>query len=199
MTLARGRDLFGAPASRRAAANSSRAELRARARLLRRRLDALRGGAALPFTFSAQFAEAADDGGFDLVVGNPPWVRPHAVPLMDRERQRREFAVSRAAGWAQKAVGGRWPGGFGHQVDLSALFVERALSIARPGGVVALLVPAKLWSCLAGGGLRQLISEQATLVGIEDWSMAPAAFDAAAYPSLVVMRRTPDAAEATSP
>jgi hypothetical protein len=80
--------------------------------------------------------------------------------------------------------------GFGPQVDLAALFVERALSITRAGGVVALLLPAKLWRCLAGSGVRQLVTVRSKLLAIEDWSGARAAFDAAVYPSLLVVRRS---------
>src|SRR3989442_7633408 len=35
-------------------------------------------------------------------------------------------------------------GGFAHLPDLAVAFVERALELAAPGGVAALLVPAKL-------------------------------------------------------
>jgi hypothetical protein len=74
-------------------------------------------------------------------------------------------------------------------VDLAALFVERAVSLTCDDGIVALLLPAKLWKCLAGGGVRRLIAERTTIHAIEDWSAAPSSFDAAVYPSLLVARR----------
>jgi SAM-dependent methyltransferase len=188
VTLARGRDLFGAPTGREGA-STTRVELRRRARSLRARIAAVRDGAALPFAFAAHFGDVEDAGGFDLVLGNPPWVRPHAVPVVDRERLRRDFAVCRDGLWARGATIARAGRGFGAQVDVAALFVERSLTVARPGGVVALLLPAKLWRCLAGGGVRRLVSEQSTILGIEDWSDARASFDAAVYPSLVLLQR----------
>jgi hypothetical protein len=84
---------------------------------------------------------------------------------------------------------GRAGPGFGTQVDLAALFVERALTIARPGGIVAMLLPAKLWRCLAGGGVRRLVMDETTLLRLEDWSGLRRVFDAAAYPSLMIVRR----------
>jgi hypothetical protein len=74
-------------------------------------------------------------------------------------------------------------------VDLAALFIERGMRLLRPGGVLSLLVPSKLWQSLAGGGVRRLLVEESRLVEIEDLSEAPAAFDAAVYPSLVVAER----------
>jgi hypothetical protein len=192
VTLARGRDLFGAPTVSGAGERTRRFELRRRARALRSQIEALRAGAALPFAFATHFGDVDEAGGFDLVLGNPPWVRPHAVPIVDRERLRRDFAVCRHGAWLRGATVGRSGAGFGTQVDLAAIFVERALTVARPHGVVALLLPAKLWRCLAGGGVRSLIMDRASLVRIEDWSGARRAFDAAVYPSLLVLRRIGD-------
>ena len=196
---ARRRDLFGARTPTTGEARARRLALRAQARALRARLAALRDGAALPFAFAAHFADAQSDGGFDAVVGNPPWVRPHALRVADREWLHRAFAVCRDAAWARGAAAGR-AGGFGAQVDLSALFLERGLSLVRPGGVVALLLPAKLWRCLAGGGARRLVMRESAVLEIEDWSASRSAFDAAAYPSLLVARRTrPHAARIAIP
>ncbi len=192
VTLARGRDLFGAPTVSGAGERARRSELRKRARWLRSQIEALRAGAALPFAFATHFGDVDEAGGFDLVLGNPPWVRPHAVPIVDRERLRRDFAVCRNGAWLRGTAVGRSGPGFGTQVDLAAIFVERAITVARPHGVVALLLPAKLWRCLAGGGVRSLIMDRAALVRIEDWSGARRAFDAAVYPSLLVLRRVAD-------
>jgi N-6 DNA Methylase len=189
VTAARGRDLFGDPAQRRPSDRARRRELRSRARMLRARLRALRDGAALPFMFAAQFADAEAAGGFNVVLGNPPWVRPHAVPLTERARLAREFRVTRGAAWIP--TGSPRQGGhtFGAQVDLAALFVERAVSLTCDGGVVALLLPAKLWRCLAGGGVRRLLANETSIRTLEDWSAARSAFDAAVYPSLLVARK----------
>jgi hypothetical protein len=189
VTLARGRDLFGGALISHGSDHARRADLRHRSRVLRSQIAALREGAAVPFTFATHFGEVDEAGGFDLVVGNPPWVRPHAVPVIDRERWRRDFLVSRHAAWMRGAEVGRAGPGFGTQVDLAALFVERALTIARPGGIVAMLLPAKLWRCLAGGGVRRLVMDETTLLRLEDWSGLRRVFDAAAYPSLMIVRR----------
>lgn len=185
----RGRDLFGdryrASQEERAAAS----ELRARATGLRSSRRMIFAGGALPFSFPVHFADVAARGGFSLVIGNPPWVRLHRIPAAQRLAFRRDFEVARAAAWDAGASAAGASAGFAAQVDLAALFVERSIRLASADGAVALLVPAKLWRSLAGGGVRRFIAESTTIRRLEDYSDATAVFDAAVYPSLVVLAR----------
>jgi hypothetical protein len=189
VVAARSPDLFGERSSVSSATRTALAELRAERRAARARRRALVAGAALPFSFATHFAGVAGAGGFDVVVGNPPWVRVHRIPRAARSALRRGFATYRGAAWRSGAAASRAGIGFAAQVDLAALFIERSLALAASAGIVALLVPAKLWRSLAGGGVRALLVGDHELLSIEDWSNAPALFDAAVYPSLVVARR----------
>ena len=177
-------DLFG---SRGGVATLKRGDslaLRRRAGALRRERERIAAGGALPFAFATHFGHVHARGGFGLVVGNPPWVRLHNIPAATRASLRERYAVFRDAAWAAGAERAGAGPGFGAQVDLAALFVERSLALTAAGGVVALLVPAKLWRSLAGGGTRALLARDARLLRLEDWSEAPCAFDAAVYPSI---------------
>jgi hypothetical protein len=183
-------DLFGNRAIPTSRAHRARlATLRRTARQTRLRIRALRDGAALPFAFAIQFADATD--GFDIVLGNPPWVRLHAIPRTSRDRLRATFRVYRDAAWSAGAARANAGPGFGGQIDLAALFIERSVTLAQPLGVVALLAPAKLFRSLAGGGLRHFLRQETTLLALDDWSDAPpsSTFDAAVYPSLIVARK----------
>ncbi|HEX5830963.1 MAG TPA: hypothetical protein VFY16_08290, partial [Gemmatimonadaceae bacterium] len=162
--------------------------LREQARRLRARRRAVAGGGGLAFAFATHFADVAADG-FGLVVGNPPWVRPHRVPAPVRVALRARFTAARHAAWTEGAEAAGAGAGFAAQADLAALFVERAASLLRPGGALALLVPAKLWRALAGGGVRRLLACETRLHRLEDWTASPPGFDAAVYPSLVVATR----------
>lgn len=162
----------------------TREEVR-RLRAERRRLD---DGGALSFSFAAFFAEAHEAGGFDVIVGNPPWVRLHRIPADFRARLKQTFEVYRQAQWQSGARMARAAPGFASQVDLSALFVERSLQLLRPNGTVGLLLPSKLWRSLAGGGVRQLLANKACVSHLADVADSPHAFDAVVYPSLLVAR-----------
>ena len=185
----RAADLFGL---RHAPDAGQRAEMRcARLRVLalRRERRRLQDGGALPFAFASHFATVHARGGFRLIIGNPPWVRIHNIPLAARTSLRARFEVYRDAAWTAATANVGAPNGFASQVDLASLFVERSADLVAPSGCVALLLPVKLWRSLAGGGVRRLISSRLWLREIEDWSAAPATFDAAVYPSLVIATR----------
>jgi hypothetical protein len=199
LVAARGRDLFGGRGAPTTGMRTTLAELRADLRAIRRHRKALIAGAALPFSFATHFADVAASGGFDVVVGNPPWVRVHRIPAASRGALRRDYVSYRAAAWRDGAVGAGAGIGFAGQVDLAALFVERSLAVTRADGVVALLLPSKLWRSLAGGGVRRLLDAEHRVLALEDWSNAPSLFDAAVYPSLLVVRRGRPATSVTSP
>jgi hypothetical protein len=120
-------------------------------------------------------------GGFDLITGNPPWVR--AERLAPRVR---ETLATRYACWRPAATRG-----FAHLPDLAVAFIERALELARPGGVIALLVPAKL---ATSGYAEPLRRRLALTTRIERAAPLPdqlaQAFGAAVYPMALVASRT---------
>jgi hypothetical protein len=191
LCAARSRDLFDSRTTVPIALVREADALRAQSRLLRRRLAALRAGSALPFSFAVHFGDAAARGGFDCIIGNPPWVRLHNIPAEMREPLRQRYRAFRDASWTSGAAEAGAGKGFASQADLAALFVERSLALTRPGGVTALLVPAKLWRSLAGGGVRRVIAESSSVIALDDWTESRAAFDAAVYPSMIVAAKEP--------
>jgi hypothetical protein len=186
----RTRDLFGERVPPSRAERARLDTLRTGLRDLRARERRLALGGALPFRFASHLADVGASGGFDLVIGNPPWIRPHQLPTADRIALRRDFRSMRDAPWRAGAARTGASAGFAAQADLAAAFVERSIALLRDGGTAALLVPAKLWRALAGGGVRRLLTTETRLHTVIDWSDATALFDAATYPSLVVAQRT---------
>lgn len=139
------------------------------------------------FAWAGTFGEVARRG-FDVVVTNPPWIRAHRV---GRESRRLHTARYRSASnelWkGARELGIRAP--FGTQSDLSALFVERSLELLAPGGVLAALVPAKLFRSLHGASLRRVLAEH-RIDAWEDLSDADRSlFEATTYPAILHVRR----------
>lgn len=185
----RSRDLFDRRTPPDARQRDRLLELKSTVRALRRRRIAIRRGATPAFAYPIHFADVAESGGFDIVIGNPPWVRVHNIHADDRARYREKFSVFRRGAWAEGARGASAGQGFANQADLAALFVERSLDLLAPHGVMGLLLPSKLWSSLAGGGARQLVLERSRIVALGDLANAPDSFEAAVYPSMLVTTR----------
>jgi hypothetical protein len=182
---AAGRDLFGRRAGRDEAGARRVAAWRRRRRELielRRRLS---NDDALPFfSFDVHFGTVLAQGGFDLVVGNPPWVRGERVSPATRTMLERRYRSFRAV-----ASGRR---GFSHLPDLSVAFVERALQLVKPRGVVGFVLPAKLLRAGYAAPLRAMLTDSATVIHLEDRSHAAASgFAATVFPMLCALRREP--------
>jgi hypothetical protein len=180
LDIARSRDLFG---QRRGADHELRAALadaRAELRVIRSARRSIVSGREVPwFHYQSHFADVFVSGGFDLVVGNPPWLRAEDIPPDTRRRLAGRYRWWRSAGAA-----------FGHRPDLAVAFVERSLELAAPQGVVALLVPAKLASATYGVTARHELAASTTLTHVADLTASPAAaFEATVYPLALVARK----------
>jgi hypothetical protein len=115
-------------------------------------------------------------GGFDLVAGNPPWLRSEDVAATARGRLSRRYRWWRASGT-----------GYGNKPDIAVAFLERSFELAAPGGVVAMLVPAKIASARYASLARHALASTTTLHAVVDLTNeAGAAFDATVYPMAIV-------------
>lgn len=134
------------------------------------------------FSYDIHFAHVLSDGGFSAVIGNPPWVRTSRIDPFTRRllTERYEFFHS---------MGGSGRPSF-HQPDLSMLFVERALSLTKPGGVASMLVPSKLLGAAYASTLRESLARSTRIVAIDDWSgTARGLFDADTYPLGITLEK----------
>ena len=174
--------LFG---DRRGLARTERAALdmlRERRRFLwslRRKLE--REGTLPWFHFQSQFGDVFTRGGFDIVVGNPPWVRAEELPLPMRRHLRARYRW-----WS----GSRKGGGYGHQPDLSVAFLERAAELVAANGTIGFVLPAKLATASYAATARSVVAERMTVHAIADLGSDPrATFDATTYPLALVASR----------
>jgi hypothetical protein len=173
------RDLFG-----RAVAPDHEAcrALQERISSCRRALEGVEEGALDFFSFDVHFAHVMAAGGFQVVVGNPPWVRNNRIEPRARRMYADRYALFRGA---------RGSTAF-HQPDLSVAFFERALALTAPGGTTALLMPAKITNAAYAAPLRRAAVRQARIVAIDDWSDDPRRrqwFAADTFPLGVVLAR----------
>ena len=138
-------------------------------------LGSMAGGFAVEVAFPAQMTR----GGFDMVVGNPPWVRAERLPRDTRDRlsQRYRWWHSAGSGWR-------------HAPDLSVAFIERGLGLLRDGGTLAYLVPTKLATAAYAERCRAELATRTSLQCVADLANDPrAGFEATVYPLALVTRR----------
>jgi hypothetical protein len=185
LDVARSPTLFGARQGLDRPARARLAELRVTRRRARERLGALvRTGEVPWFHYATHFADVFARGGFDLVVGNPPWVRAEALAPDQRRYLAERFKWFRGAGSGSA--------GYRHQPDLSVVFLERSLELLAPRGVVAVLVPAKLATAGYGTTARAELARRTTIAVAADLREdGRAGFDATVYPMALIAALAP--------
>ncbi len=93
------------------------------------------------------------EGGFDAVIGNPPWdvLRADTGTRAERDRTRADQTARRRF-FRDAQVYSHQGGGHANQYQR---FIERALQLARPGGRIALILPAGLASDHGSAAVRR--------------------------------------------
>jgi adenine-specific DNA-methyltransferase len=109
------------------------------------------------------------ESGFDIVVGNPPYVRQEQI----KERK--------AALKAEYAT-------YSGTADLYVYFYERSVRLLKPGGVLSFITSNKWYRSGYGEKLRSWLSDNLRLVRLIDFGDAPI-FTAIAYPTIVIGER----------
>ena len=114
------------------------------------------------------------ESGFDIVIGNPPYVRQEQI----KERKP-----------ALKANYDTFSG----TADLYVYFYERAVRLLKPGGVISFITSNKWYRSAYGKKLRTWLTSNLRLLRLVDFGDAPI-FTAIAYPTIVIGERvTPPA------
>jgi hypothetical protein len=180
LDAARSVDLFGRRRGLDRGLREQLAAQRSELRALRRARRAIARDRELPwFQYQSQFADVFAAGGFDLVVGNPPWLRAEDIPATTRRQLVGRYRWWRGAGAA-----------FGHRPDLALVFLEGARALVAAVGIIALLVPPMLAPAQYGAVARHDLAAATTLLRVADLTGHPlAAFDATVYPLAVVARK----------
>jgi predicted type IV restriction endonuclease len=114
------------------------------------------------------------EGGFDAVIGNPPYVRIQT--MKDLQPQEVEF-FSRTY---KSAAHGNY--------DIYVVFVERGLRVLTKNGGLGFIVPNKFFRTDYGEGLRRVLSESKSVSKIVDFGHDQV-FKATTYTCLLFLRR----------
>jgi len=111
-----------------------------------------------PFTWEREFPAEMRQGGFDVIVGNPPYIRIQNMVAYSPEE------VGLYQGAASPYTTGR-----NDNFDKYALFIERARTLVKPVGRVGYIVPNKFITLTAGRAVRRLLSGERLVETIVDF------------------------------
>lgn len=100
-----------------------------------------------PFNWSAEFPVEMGNGGFNVIVSNPPYIRIQNMTSYSPEEA--TFYKSPTSPYLTARQ---------DNFDKYALFIERALMLLRPDGRLGVITPHKFMTTLAGRALRRLIT-----------------------------------------
>jgi len=123
------------------------------------------------FDWRATFPEVFEQGGFDVVVGNPPYVRQEWIAPFKPYLQQ-----------AFKTFHGT--------ADLYVYFYELGMRVLKPGGRLSFVVTNKWLKAGYGEPLRRFFANESWVESVVDFGHAKQIFvDADVFPSIIVARK----------
>ncbi|MCL1471138.1 class I SAM-dependent DNA methyltransferase [Argonema antarcticum] len=123
-----------------------------------------------------EFPEALNDQGgfvgFDVVIGNPPYIRQEEIKELKPSLQQNYKCYTGIA-------------------DLFVYFYELSLKLLKPKGYLTYISSNKYFRAGYGEKLRQLLTEKTTIYNLIDFGDFPVFEEAIAYPSIIALSKFP--------
>lgn len=136
-------------------------------------LDHIVNGDSLDLqTFETHFPQVLEDGGFDVIIGNPPYVR---AENMEREERNRYM------GGGFETVYGRF--------DVFILFLERAIKLLKEGGRLGFIIPYSILNENYAKLVRAFILETCAIETIVDLSKHKVFQNASVATCVLILRK----------
>ncbi|MEQ3664135.1 DNA methyltransferase [Olleya sp.] len=93
------------------------------------------------FNWEEQFSKVFEKGGFDVVIGNPPYVRQELLDPRDKEWLSNQYQVGNGT------------------ADLYVYFYEKGIDTLKNNGVLGFITPNKFYKTRYGKDLRQYLKD----------------------------------------
>lgn len=121
------------------------------------------------FEWKTAFPEIFANGGFDVVLGNPPYVRQELIRDSKPYLKRRFEVYSGVA-------------------DLYAYFFERGIKLLKPGGRLGYISSASFFKIASGAPLRDFLRAKTTIETVIDFGGHQIFEGVTTYPAILTMR-----------
>lgn len=122
------------------------------------------------FNWKTNFYDEFVEGGFDIVVGNPPYVRQELIPSSEKEYLSKHYETY--TGYA----------------DLYVYFFEKGINILKNGGILGFICSNKYTRVKYGEKLRKFILDY-SILKYNDYSSEKVFKDATVDPSTIFIKK----------
>jgi len=111
------------------------------------------------------------DGSFDVVIGNPPYVESRDIEDENWKHYRQKYSSAHK------------------RFDLSVLFIEKAIDVLRNNGLLGMIISNKFSVSDYGYGVRKFILDNCRIQQIVDVSNIDVFKDASTYPYIMILQK----------
>ncbi|MFP4423827.1 MAG: Eco57I restriction-modification methylase domain-containing protein [Candidatus Woesearchaeota archaeon] len=122
------------------------------------------------FDWNKEFKSVMDKGGFDVVIGNPPYVRQEILsPIKPHLQQYKTYHG---------------------MADLYVYFVEKGINLVKQDGYMSYIFPNKFMRANYGKPLRVFIKAEGSIMTFINFDDLKVFEDATTYPAILVFRKS---------
>ncbi len=123
------------------------------------------------FDWDTEFKEIMAGGGFDVIIGNPPYIKVQNI-----DEQQRKYFVK------HKNASGKF--------DVYLLFLEKSFQLVKEGGIIGFITPSNYLKAQYGKNIRSLLSKKVTIKAFIDFGDLKVFSDATTYPSIIIFEKS---------
>ena len=124
-----------------------------------------------PFNWEGEFKDVMAKGGFDVVIGNPPYVGFHGFA---EEKPYLKSVFQSAQG----------------RFDLYLPFIERGIQILKQGGLLGFICPTNFMKRQHGQSLREFLQQNCKILKIVDFEHYPVFEEALNYTGIFIFEKS---------
>ncbi|HUT81494.1 MAG TPA: DNA methyltransferase [Candidatus Bathyarchaeia archaeon] len=126
-----------------------------------------------PFNWENNFDKVLSNGGFDIVIGNPPYIE---IKKMRNEIEKRIYNSTYQAAYKL--------------YDISILFIERGLALLKEGGILSFIITNKFIASDFGLKIREHLLTKTKIINLVDLSYLAVFTKIATYPIILTVEKS---------